>query len=378
MHFFRIIVQGQKYKIADHYENALHIRMITKLLNNIKPDIAHFHHLIGFSAKIIPEVKKMGIPVFFTPTDFWAICPKIQLYKQSKQMVCSGPDAEDINCFKCYKNIPTGLVKFLFWLADGPLKKLGWPWNEISALKERKQKMIKYINKADRILPATQFLANMLIKHGVLKDRIRILPYGIDINCQPLEKHQKRDKTLVIGYIGTLSFNKGAHILLKSLKYLNATPNRIIVQIYGNFDLSDRYCRLLKKLAQEITTVSVNFMGTFQHQEMGRVLNKFDIIVIPSVWYEDTPLVLCSALTAKIPVVVSDLGGMTEIVKEGNDGFYFQSNNPHSLAFVIQDFIDDPLLSSQLQQKMTAKIKTMNEYAKEVEKLYQKYKRKNL
>lgn len=352
-----------------HYHQQ--INHILELLKEIKPDIVHFQHIMGFPVEIIPAIKKMGVPVLFTPTDFWLICPKVILYRYKEQKICEGPGENGKNCLSCYTKHKKLFSMVVWTLGIIPLHLLFKPIEHIYALKNRKQRMIRNVNAADRILPATNFLANMLISHGVMESKISVLPYGINMDISPIPRKRTKQGNLRIGFIGTLSPHKGAHVLINALKYLDGNYDGISVEIYGHFDDSDSYCNHLNILADELTNIKVDFKGTFPHREIGFILSRFDVLVVPSIWYEDAPLVLCSALMHKTPVLVSSLGGMTEIVKESFDGFSYPADNPYALANLIQRFVDNPNLADSLRSKMTGQMKNMTVYAQEVEQIYE-------
>jgi glycosyltransferase involved in cell wall biosynthesis len=369
-------IKCSSWRMFSIFNNPFHYQQriihILDLLNEIKPDIVHFLHIMDFPVEIIPAIKKMGIPVFFTPTDFWVICPKVILYRYKDQKICEGPGKDGKICLGCYYNTNKDLFSMVIWTLGIPLHILFKPIEHVYVLKNRKQRIICNVNAADLILPATNFLAKMLISHGVQESKVSVLPYGINMDVYTVSMKKTNHENLRIGFIGTLSPHKGAHVLVESLKYLDKRYDGISVEIYGHFDDTDSYCSYISSIAKELEKIKVDFKGTFPHNEIGLILDRFDVLVIPSIWYEDAPLVLCSALMNKTPVLVSHLGGLTEIVTENYDGFSFPPNNPRALASLLQRFLDNPDLAGHLRSRMTSKIKNMKEYALSVESVYKK------
>jgi len=101
------------------------------------------------------------------------------------------------------------------------------------------------------------------------------------------------------------------------------------LKIYGNpQDFPDYYARL-RALSDGCQTIQ--FCGTFPNAEIAHVLAEIDALVVPSLWYENTPLVVYSALAAQCPVIASDLPGLSEVVRHGWNGLTFPAGDVASL-----------------------------------------------
>src|SRR4030095_2474597 len=88
-------------------------------------------------------------------------------------------------------------------------------------------------------------------------------------------------------------------------------------------------------LERRASGLPVRFMGTFAPEHMREVMDDLDVLAIPSRWYENSPLVLLNALASHTPVIVSDVEGMTEFVKDGVNGYTFARGSVGSLAAVL-------------------------------------------
>lgn len=111
-------------------------------------------------------------------------------------------------------------------------------------------------------------------------------------------------------------------------------------------------------------------MGTFPHEEIGKVLRSVHLVVVPLIWYESAPLVLCSALAAGVPVLVSKLGGMTEIIQEVIDGFSFTAGDSTQLSALISKLLDTPEWFREISNHSGNKISTPEDYANDIEAEY--------
>ena len=95
-------------------------------------------------------------------------------------------------------------------------------------------------------------------------------------------------------------------------------------------------------LVDGIRDPRVTFHGAFQPGELGRVLAGLDVLVAPSLWYENTPFSVLEALHVGLPVVASDLGGIREIVVPGRCGHLFPAGDAGALAAVLDRIAADP------------------------------------
>jgi len=354
--------------------NPDRIMLIKDLISSIKPDIVHFNHLVGLTGGVIPEIRKMGIPVVFSATDFWAVCPAYTLYKRFEKKVCEPPVYPE-DCLRCLVSMPGWAARIALQVGKTPLNKMSIKGLALNALGDRPQVMTEYINAAHSILVSTKFLSNILKKGGIDGNRIKVVPYGVDIGV--LSEHIiipdifSEKEPLKIGFIGTLSDKKGVHVILDSLVYLDNNTKKIELSIYGNILKDDSYCKMLLEKAKPIGS-TVRFMGTFPHEKIGEILRNLHVLIIPSLWYESSPLVLTSALNAHTPLIVSNLGGLTEMIHGGDYGFSFPAGDGKKLGNIMSGILDKPEVLRKTRQNMKGLKRTTLDYVKEVESEYLK------
>ena len=72
-------------------------------------------------------------------------------------------------------------------------------------------------------------------------------------------------------------------------------------------------------------------MGEFKHSRIAEIFSEIDVLVVPSVWYENSPLVIQEAFLAGTPVIASDIGGIPELVKDKENGLLFKANDDNDL-----------------------------------------------
>lgn len=361
------------------YDNQLAAGYFSYLLDLIRPDIVHFFHFSRLGSAMIEVARHKSIPSYYTPTDFWSVCPTCQLLLHDGKM-CLGPRRQGGNCIKhvaslnhwrsnsyLAKYLPSVVVDWVARFAKSNLA-LKFPFRpDIAALSRRLTFNISRLNALNGIVSPTQLMTKVLTHNGVDKRLIIQSNYGLDVSG--FENNVRRfdhGKPLVIGYIGTLAPHKGCHVLIKAFDRLE--KSRCKLKIYGNLTDFPDYVSELKELSNG--NKEVEFLGTFPNGQIAKILNGVDVLVVPSVWYENTPLVVYSALAAKCPVVASDFPGLSETVHDGLNGLTFEPRNADALANCLSRLICEPGLVQTLSANCQ-KPKTISEYVEELLNVYQ-------
>jgi glycosyltransferase involved in cell wall biosynthesis len=164
-----------------------------------------------------------------------------------------------------------------------------------------------------------------------------------------------------IGYIGSLVEHKGVHILLEALALIPKVE--LQCKIYGALDDSG-YVGRLRGLADKDNRVQL--MGTFEPPRLTDVINSIDILALPSLWYENEPLVIKAALRAGVPTLCSDIGSLSGMIVDNVTGWLVRSKDPAAWARSIQHAL---AVLPDLNMK-PVRIKTMEENANEILNIY--------
>lgn len=342
---------GQVSMIAVGYDNRLGADYFDRILKSFKPDVVHFFHLNRLGTGLIERAVQAGIPRFMTPTDFWTICPTGQLLLGDGRL-CAGPSAHAGNCFKHFaQSTQVGFVgKIAEWLPTTGadllvrLTKKGtlpaYPKQvEVMAIAGRLAVNISRLNQLNGLVAPNRFMKDLLIRHGVVPDLIAESAFGIDvISPEASERRSNHRSPLRVGFIGTLAPHKGCHVLIEAFKVLPATAN-IKLKVYGRSEDFPDYAGKLKLRAG--SHQSIEFCGTFPNSKIAQVFADIDILVVPSLWYENTPLVLYSAQAARCPVIASDLPGLAEVIQHDKNGLLFTSGSSIDLAHQLSRLINE-------------------------------------
>lgn len=342
------LVSGSRMQLD--YDNPIAAGIFERVLNEFEPDTVHFFHLSRLGSSLITKVSEKAIPAFLTPTDFWVICPKARMSYADGQ-ACSGPSANAGNCAMHLAAQPLGvqaesLVKFIpsavgdflvRSVQDQKYFKLR-SLNEVKALGKRLPTNIQRLNRLNKIVVPNRTLENLLLQYGVDRERIVLSAYGIKFD-QSIVRSAKTaiSSVLRIGFIGTLASHKGCHVLLEAFQLLD--KGSATLKIYGSEAEFPEYSRDLRSRSEGNSLIE--FCGTFPNSSIGEVLSELDVLVVPSIWTENTPLVIYSAQAAGCPVLASDVPGIAEAIEDDVNGLLFQRGNSKALYQCLQTLIRD-------------------------------------
>jgi glycosyltransferase involved in cell wall biosynthesis len=184
-----------------------------------------------------------------------------------------------------------------------------------------------------------------VVRLGLPAAKVRVSDYGFP----PLAPFARTPSPrLRIGFVGTLVWHKGAHVLLEAARSL--PKDRYEVLLFGNVDWFPSYVSRLRTLADGLP---VRFMGSFGG-DPGRVYSQLDVLVVPSLWPENSPLVIHEAFQSGVPVVGADVGGIPELLRDGRGGRTYPATSAPSLAAVLRELVDAPERLEELSRALPA------------------------
>jgi glycosyltransferase involved in cell wall biosynthesis len=369
--------EGLSRPYALDYENEVMAGRVQEYMREVKPDIAHVMHFQGLSASVVPVFKEFGVPVVYTATDFWTVCPVVDLRRHDGTM-CRGPDLA--HCPRCIMSRYPGsrIKKALDLTPNAALRAAGrlsesrfatrfGPLRQVRALKERPESIRRQVELVDRIIAPTKLTRELLAANGVGNDNVVVSHYGIDVSdIVDIPRNRNQPPPLRVGYIGTLGPHKGCDLLVSAFKNLPPELD-VTLTVYGNLKRFESFVKELRKLAGSDSRIE--FADTFPPERIGYVLTEMDALVVPSRWYENTPLVVYSAFAAGTPVVATDLGGLSEVVKHGENGLLFELENVEDLERQLRRLGEEPGLLDELRDGI-GHVKTVEENVTELEELY--------
>lgn len=331
-----------------------------------EPDIVHFHagYLLGSAP--LRSIARLQIPSVLTLHDYWFLCPRHTLLRSNGQLCHKVPD-DPRTCAWCRKAEDTRYLK-ADQISGGAV---GWALRtfdlqEASVLQtERRERVISALQLVDAVIAPSNFLAT-LYKPYVHPERLHMIRYGLDTTAfeylSPIPSQALR-----IGFIGQIAEHKGVHILIDAFRRLQSKTQPLELHIYGGLEVNPDYVRKLRQLAQNDTRIY--FHGRFQNTEVANILAALDVLVVPSIWFENSPLTISEGQAAKVPVVTSRLGGMAEMVHHDIDGLLFNAGDVRNLQHTLQRCIDEP----ELLQRFRAAISVPQSIDQEMKQIGEIY-----
>ncbi len=325
----------KRFSFFKTFKNSEVLKLFEQAVREYRPDAIHFHHTMYLSGELIFAAKRLGIPVVITIHDFWFLCHKLHLVDW-RETQCGGPSA-GIKCAFCFFFANQGL--------------LGW-FNAVLGgipLVYRTRYHLNVLRSADFLVTPAAFVRQILKQYLGGGKKIRHIPYGIstsDIFSSP----SIRSDNIRFGYLGTIKRHKGIHVLIEAFNEL--VHEKASLDIYGNTGSDAAYYRDLIKSCQN---GRITFKGAYDNRDVGRVLKDIDVLIVPSIWRETGPMVVLEALANGVPVIASNVGGMSELIQDGGNGFLFETGNPRSLLRCIRNILEMPALLTDLSPRLASK-----------------------
>ena len=342
------------------YRNPEFKAIFSEYLKKERPDAVHFFHLITLSTDAVCAAREAGVPSFFTATDFWFMCPTYQL-RLPQNGLCQGPSVLSLNClrhlfemFPATRRLPLikrmnniALAPLAFACSRGFMSHRRLP-HSMGAVVRRPDHMKRTVNMFERVFIPTGLMYEKLIEFGIDREKAVRLPFGLNLDYIT-DEHRKKSHSDVIrfGFIGSLYEAKGAHVAIEAFSRL-AKDAQAELRIYGDASHFPEYSAHLQALSAG--EPRIRFMGTFPNNEIGAVLHEIDVLIVPSLWHENAPLVLASAQASRTPVIASNLAGLSETIVHGDNGLLFEKGDVAGLAYSMQRLMDDKVLLRRLAE----------------------------
>ncbi|MFH1478509.1 MAG: glycosyltransferase family 4 protein [Candidatus Omnitrophota bacterium] len=335
------------------YKNKNIEDIFIKVLDEVKPDIVHIHHLLFLSLGIIDIIKERNIPIVFTLHDYWLMCPRGQLLKPNSRL-CSDP--VNSNCLYCLISgmSPSNISRKIFTFSIP--RKISKRYNvELSEV----------FDKVDLFIAPSKFLRNRFIELGMPQGKIRYSDYGMNADLFKDIKKTLSDKVR-FGFIGTLIPTKGVHVAIKAFNKIE--ESNVMLKIYGKPPVNNGIFSYYKKIKRIVRgNKNIYFMGSFDNKDIAKVFKDIDVLIFPSMWEENSPLILHEAILSNTPILASKVGGVSELIKDSF--FLFERGNVEELYNKIKFFIDNSDKLNEHNPAVTT-VKDIKEDAVEIEKIY--------
>ena len=273
---------------------------ISEIIKDEKCDIIHINNFKGLSLSCFEVGKKLNIPLIFESHDFSLICPRANLIKGNNTL-CTNKN----QICQMYVNIQRKLLG----------------------------------DNVDLMIAPSQFMIDKYRENDFFNytECVKI-PLGIDFES---EKSIKSYDCLDFTYIGSLGKHKGVDILIKAFKQID--NKNIRLNIIGKGYDEDEF----KELAAGDDRIV--FHGFIDNSKINEYYKRANMIIIPSICYDNSPLVIYESFTTGTPVIGSRIGGIPELINDEVNGYLFEAGNPDELKDKLLKVIDNKELLKELE-----------------------------
>jgi glycosyltransferase involved in cell wall biosynthesis len=345
---YRIVAPREK-ELADRLRGeSLDLRLagaFERILDEVRPDLLHCFHLMYLTPVLVEVAHKSAIPIFFTATDFWLLCPTYQLLRNDEAL-CGGPQPEA--CFSCLvrhycQAMPRTPLHFemaaRFPAAACRISPKARLLRQL--LGQRTSLHSEVMQKFSGVFWSNSFMREMFHRNGFRCKAEWMNPFPVPERAASLYTlpAPPPEETLRVAFIGTLRESKGIEVFLRAIRNLKKAS--VDARIWGAPNRPEYQEKLVGLAAGD---PRIHFCGTFPQEQFDEVLENTHVVVIPSLWYENTPLTALSALAARRILVVSDMGGLSSLVEDEVSGFLFPPGDDAALAAILARLAANPLL----------------------------------
>lgn len=356
-------------RLKDRYRAAEIDAQFAEVLDRVRPDIVHVGHLNHLSTSLLREAANRQIPIVYTLHDYWLMCPRgqfMQMFPENPTNLWAACDGqEDRRCAeRCY-------ARYFSGAQDEQDADIAY-WSEWVA--RRMRHVREMADLVDLFIAPARYLHDRYRDaFGLPASKLLYLDYGFE-RKRMTGRNRASGQPFTFGYIGTHIPAKGIHDLVLAFGRLHGD---VRLRIWGRPRGQDT--EALRAMAASLPpglTERVEWLYEYRNQDIvSDVFDRVDAIVVPSVWVENSPLVIHEAQQARVPVITANVGGMAEYVRHEVNGLLFEHRSVASLAEQMQRLVDDPRLAGALGARgyltsETGDVPDIGNHVRDVEALY--------
>lgn len=309
-------------------------RDLLRFARDLRPHVVHFHHVLGIGLEALYALRE-ALPhaaILVTFHEYLSICHNHgQMVKKPSGQLCT--TASPIACHGCFPEIP------------------------VSRFLKRELFAREMLDLADAFVSPSRFLAERYASWGIDREKLSVIENGIVVKdaVPARELPGRKPRRNRFAYFGQMTPFKGVDVLVDAVSRI---PEEIwgedsCLMIFGGnlerqpVEFQERMKKLIKDAGRR-----VRFYGAYQNADMPRLMRSVDWVVLPSVWWENSPVVIQEALQHGRPIICSDIGGMAEKVRDGKDGLHFRAGSSQDLADRIIEVLSETRTWDRLRASM--------------------------
>ncbi|HEX5012277.1 MAG TPA: glycosyltransferase [Planctomycetota bacterium] len=357
VHVFEAIYNRIYADLSEQWDDPRMAEVLAGVLDRWKPDLLHVQGLQfvgGVSA--LREAAARGVPIVMTLHEYWLLCPRAGLMYDIAGRACE--TATPADCARCVDIYPIDRRR---WgdarhggeaapgapadapdaadkPAQGRFAELGNRRWFARALAQREVDLEPLRHLVGRFIAPSRFLLERFVAAGWPREKLVHADYGFPAAAPA--RRWPRAGPLRAGFVGTLSDYKGVEVFARAVARLPAgTPLRAC--IHGHLEWFPDVAARLAALAAR--TPALQLAGPFEAARRDEVLGALDLLVVPSLWWENSPLTIHEAWQRGVPVLASARGGMAELLAQGG-GATFPPGDEAALAGLLARAAREPAL----------------------------------
>jgi glycosyltransferase involved in cell wall biosynthesis len=329
------------------YRNAaLYHQHLDRFLRAHLPAVVHFQHTLFIGYDAVSQVRRSlpGAAIVYTLHEFLPICNRDgQLLRMRTDEPCR--EESPRRCHECFPE--TTPQQFFL----------------------RKRMIQSHLSKVDRFISPSRFLRERYVDWGIPPERI-VVEENARVPVPRAEKGLQRPTRKRIGFFGQLLVFKGVNVLLEAMRILAKRDVDVELRLHG-VNLEEQPAEFQSEFRELLAPVRdrVILNGPYEQRELPKLMADIDWVAVPSIWWENSPLVIQEAFRHGRPVICSDIGGMAEKVSHEVNGLHFRASDPVALAATIERAVSEEGLWDRLRAGVPEP-HTMDEHVETLTEIY--------
>ncbi len=382
--------------LDETFANATMERAFAEVLKRTAPDLVHFQHLLYWSLGAPRMAKQQGLPTVATLHDYFLMCARMGQMIDFRGALCELPDVD--RCAQCMAQTSFGQsARAARWIRrlcavrkrtgialDRPLR---WMNHVLAGVRRPRGNTSPVANTAaaserwrdafgrrdaacratqdsiDRFLTPSVTLREAFVRWGFRAEQIQHLPQGLD-HAPFRGVERSHGRRLRLAFLGTIAPHKGLDVLIRAVRQLPA--ERVELSVFGP-KTNAAYAKRCAELAAEAEHIRLH--GALARSAIPGAYRDIDVLCVPSLWNECCPLTIQEGYLAGVPSVVSGIGGMAELVDDGENGLHARPGDVDDWVCALRRLIDDPDLRDRFAARLPA-VPTIDEHVAGLTEVY--------
>jgi glycosyltransferase involved in cell wall biosynthesis len=319
----------------------IYVKFFDEFLRASQPDLIHFQHTLFFGYDLIRQARNTlpDVPLVYTLHEYIPICHNHgQMVRTFNKELCQ--ESSPRRCHECF------------------------PEYSPQAFFMRQRFIQSHFSLVDKFIAPSRFLLERYAQWGIPREKLVFDDYGRLPRPRIEDDGEKRPRNRM-GFFGQINPFKGVDVLLKAMKILAGDQARpwaprqrpephgpetsAHLWLHGaNLEVQQVSFQNEIKSLLEANQRNVTLVGKYNHADLPKLMAAVDWVIVPSTWWENSPLVIQEAFHHGRPVICSDIGGMAEKVTDGVNGLHFRAGDPASLAQTMRRAMTSPELWEKL------------------------------